>query len=309
MSAKLDELERLQRLAPVLRKRHAMLNAIREFFTEHDFLEVGTPVRIPAPALEDYIDAEPCGDRFLRTSPELHMKRLLAAGYPRIFQLGPCFRRGESGRRHLPEFAMLEWYRLEADYRDILADTKMLTTHVAQAVVGDTRCAFAGGDVDLAGTWDEISLDQAFASFAGRQLDEAVAAGEFEQVLVESVEPHLGTQRPAVLMDYPSECGGLARCKPDNPARVERWELYVNGLELVNACGELVDVKEQRRRFEACAARRRALGREVYPRDEAFLAALADGVPPCAGAAMGLDRLLMTLSASDDIGDVVAFRD
>jgi len=268
---------------------------------------VHTPLRIAAPALEDYIDAEPSGDRFLRTSPELHMKRLLAAGYERIFQLGPCFRRGERGRVHLPEFAMLEWYRLNADYRDVLNETVALVRHAFAVAAGRPVCRWRGCEVDVSEPWEEITVEDAFGRYAGRNVDDAVDSGEFEQVLVEKIEPQLGQGRPTVLLDYPVACSGLSRRKPDNPERVERWELYIAGLELANACSELVDCEEQRQRFEACAALREIEGREVYAPDQAFMAALREGMPPAAGVALGVDRLIMAISGADPIADAVAF--
>lgn len=311
MSTSADS-DRLRRLEPVLRQRQLLLQAIRRFFSDRGFLDVETPVRISAPALEANIDAEPAGGWWLRTSPELPMKRLLAAGYTRLFQMGPCFRRGERGSRHQPEFCMLEWYRAGADYRDILADTRELLLGAARQVNGHTRIAYRDAAFDLAQPWEELTVDAAFRRYAGRGVDAVLAAGdgEFERVLVEQLEPHLGRERPTVLMDYPLELAALARrCRnaAGGPERAERWELYIGGLELANAFSELTDAAEQRRRFEACAAERRAQGRDVYPLDEEFLQALEAGMPPSGGIALGVDRLLMVLTGSESIRDVVAF--
>ena len=307
MSAKPDDQTRLRELLPVLVHRQSLLGAIRGFFLSRGYLEVQTPVRIPAPALEDYIDAEPAGEQFLRTSPELHMKRLLAAGCTRLFQLGPCFRRGEEGRRHLPEFTMLEWYRAPADYRDILADTVGLLCCAAAAVVGGTRLLYGGSEVDVEAPWEELTVDEAFSRHTRTTATQAVEAGEFERLLADSVEPHLGHGRPTVLFDYPLSLGGLARRKAGDPPRAERWELYVAGLELANAYSELTDAEEQRRRFAATAELRRRQGRPVYPMDQRFLDALDSGLPPCGGIALGVDRLLMVLCGAESLSDVVAF--
>jgi len=301
------ETERLRHLRPVLELRARLFAVCRAFFAERDFLAVETPVRLPAPALEDYIEAEPAGEQWLRTSPELHMKRLLAAGYERIYQIGPCFRQGERGRRHLPEFTMLEWYRLHADHETILADTVALLRQALQATLGKTVCHFRGQDIDFGGDWERLSVAEAFARHAGRDLDAAIAAGEFEQVLVEQVEPRLGQGRPTVLDEYPLACSGLSRPIPGRPDRVERWELYVAGLELGNACSELTDPDEQAARFAACAALRQRENRPVYPLDEAFMAALRQGMPPAAGIAVGLDRLVLMLADRDDLADTVPF--
>lgn len=284
-----------------------MLRSIREFFDQGGFLEVETPVRLTVPALEDHIEAESSGDRWLRTSPELHMKRLLAAGYSRIYQIGPCFRQGEFGRRHRPEFTMLEWYRADADGRDILADTIGLVRLAAQATIGSGKIRFQGREVEVLGDWEELSVAEAFRRYAGVDLRQAMATGRYEEILCTQVEPTLGWGRPTVLCDYPAEMAALARRKPSDPTVAERWELYVGGLELANAYTELTDAAEQRLRFQACAELRRREGRPVYPLDEPFLAALEQGLPPCGGIALGIDRLAMVLADTEEIADVVAF--
>jgi len=279
----------------------------RQFFTDRGFLEVETPVRLPAPALEDYIDAEPAGACYLRTSPELHMKRLLAAGYDRLFQIGPCFRRGELGRRHLPEFDLLEWYRAPGDYRDILSDTRELFVAWLDGLDLAPVVRVGAATVNLLAPWEELGVDEAFARYAQTSVDRAVAAGEFERLLAERVEPNLGQARPTVLLDYPVAFGGLARTRPDRPERAERWELYVAGVELANAYSELTDAAEQRRRFLECQELRRRQGRDVYPLDEPFLLALAHGMPPAGGIALGIDRTLMLFCGLNSVHDVVAF--
>lgn len=298
--------EELKAKREVMKIRARASRATREYFDNLGFLEVFTPVRIPAPALEDYIDAEPSGTHWLRTSPELHMKRLLAAENPRIYQLGPCFRMGENGSRHLPEFQMLEWYRRQDHWRTVLQDTQGLLRHVAKAVLGTESCHFRGETIDFAVPWEEITVDEAFSKWAGCSLDEAIAKGEFEQLLCERVEPHLGRQgRPTVLTEYPLACSGLSQPIPGRPDRVERWEVYLAGLELGNACSELVDPDEQLRRFQATAQLRAADGREVYPLDEPFMEAIRSGIPPSAGVAIGFDRLVMVLAGLDDIHQAV----
>ncbi len=303
----LPERQRLLDLQPLLLQRQHMLAAVREFFDTRGFLAVSTPLRIPTPALEDYIDAEQSGDCFLRTSPELHMKRLLAAGYAKLYQVGPCFREGERGRLHLPEFAMLEWYRLNADYRTVLTDTTQLVRHVAEAVIDQLEIVFRGTPIDLRADWEELTVARAFERYAQQDVHAAIRHGTFEQILVERVEPCLGMHTPTVLLDYPLACGGLAARKQDEPRLLERWELYIAGVELANACTELTDHDEQLKRFTDCAAARRARGQQVYPIDEPFMAALAEGMPPAAGVAVGLDRLLMLLTGAANIADLVPF--
>jgi lysyl-tRNA synthetase class 2 len=293
----------LERLAT----RSRVLRAVRDFFYAENFLEVETPVRIPAPALETHIDSPPSGRAWLRASPELHMKRLLAEGCERLFQLGPCFRAGECGRRHNPEFTLLEWYRTEADYTDILRDTEALLTHVFTAVTGASSFSYAGRTIDLSRPWHCVTVRDAFRRWAGWDPGAHWDADRFDADLVAKVEPALPQDRPCVLTDYPAPAAALARLKPHDSAVAERWEVYVGGLELANAYSELCDPAAQRARFLAAAEERRTLGREVYPLDEPFLAALERGLPPCGGIALGVDRLVMLACGASDIADVRPF--
>ena len=292
----------------MLRARSDILRAIRDFFRAGDFIEVETPVRLPAPALELHIDAEPAGDWYLRTSPELHIKRLLAGGAARVFEMGPCFRRGEYGARHHAEYTMLEWYRLEADDRVVFEDAKALLAAVVETVTGGFTFRYGGQTVDCrASAWEVVTVSDLFRAHAGWDPVRAYDADRFDLDLVAKVEPALPRDRPVVVRDYPVEAAALARCRAGDVPVAERWELYLGGMELANAFTELTDAVEQRRRFEACAVARRAAGRPVYPLDEAFLAALAGGLRPCAGVALGVDRLVMLLTGVTDIGAVRPF--
>ncbi|MFH1477899.1 MAG: EF-P lysine aminoacylase EpmA [Verrucomicrobiota bacterium] len=299
----------LSRFEPVLALRARILRAIRQFFDARGFLEVTTPVLIETPALELHIDAIPAGNAWLRTSPELHMKQLLTAGCKRIYQLGPCFRQGERGDKHNPEFTLLEWYRINADYRDILAETKALIAAVAEAALGRTWINFSQTRIELMPIWEVVTVAEVFRTFAGWNPVEHFDAERFDRDLVNKVEPNLPAACPVVLMDYPSAVAALARLKPEDPRVAERWELYIGGLEIANAFSELTDSAEQRARFEACAAERRALGRPVYPLDKNFLAALEAGLPPSTGIALGVDRLVMLLAGAASLDDVLPFRE
>lgn len=279
-----------------------MLLGIRQFFSDRNFIEVETPVRLKAPALETHIDAEPSGDYFLRTSPELHMKRLLAAGYERIFQIGPCFRKGERGDRHHPEYTMLEWYRTSADYSDILNETKNLVIELAGRVN-------YSGNINLAEEWEIIPVADAFTKWAGWNPVRDYNAERFDLDLVEKVEPALPRHKPVILIDYPVQAGAFARRKPGSPELAERWELYLGGLEIANAYSELIDAEEQVARFNISAADRAAMNKPVYPMDEAFIHAMKAGLPPCSGIALGVDRLLMVFTGASSLDDVIAFRE
>ena len=271
-----------------LSERARVLREIRAFFDARGFTEVETPVRIPAPAPEPHIDCPPSGDWFLRASPELQMKKLLAAGMERIYQIGPCFRAGEKGRRHNPEFTMLEWYRANADYSDIARDAEELVGEVLRL----------RGSAAL----PRVMVREAYLRWAGWDPVEAWDQDRFDFDMATKIEPNL-PKGPLFLMDYPAPAASLARLKADDPRVAERWELYVDGLELANAFTELTDPVEQRRRFEGARAERRALGEADYPLDEAFLDALAR-MPPSGGVALGVDRLVMLACGVHDIAEV-----
>lgn len=292
----------LAKKRPALEARARIMQTIRAFFVARDYLEVETPHRIPANAPESYIDAVPCGDWFLHTSPELCMKRLLAAGYPRLFQLCRCWRRGERGRRHLPEFTMLEWYRSQSDYHHLMTECEELL----QALVPGGMLHRQGEPFDLSPPWERLSVAEAFARYASLSLEQALARDRFDECLALEVEPRLGRVAPIFLIEYPTSLAPLARTKPGDPAVAERFELYIGGLELANAFSELTDVSEQRRRFALEEQVRRAAGKAPYPSPEPFLRELAS-MPPSAGIALGLDRLVMLLTDAAGIDDVVAF--
>jgi len=287
--------------------RSQTLQACREFFFAAGFMEVETPVRIPTPAPELHINAPASGAAWLRTSPELHMKRLLAAGCERIFQIGPCFREGERGNRHAPEFTMLEWYRTPADYADILRDCEELVRHVVRRVRGGNRMVQNDRQMDVAAPWLRLTVQEAFRQHAGWDPVTAFDAERFDRDMVAKIEPALPADRPCILTDYPAAAAALARLKPDDPAVAERWELYLGGLEIANAYSELTDAATQRMRFEQCNAQRRKLGQSAYPLDEQFLAALQQGLPPCGGIALGMDRLVMLLCGAQRIDEVRTF--
>jgi len=287
--------------------RSRVLRAVRDFFDERDFIEVETPVRIPAPAIETHIDAPPSGRAWLRASPELHMKRLLVEGCTRIYQIGPCFRAGECGSRHNPEFTLLEWYRTDADYTEILRDTEALLAHVFERVLGVTAFTYRGQAIDLARPWHCHTVSEAFRTWAGWDPAEAWDAERFDLDLVGKIEPALPQDKPCVITDYPAPAASLARLRADDPRVAERWEVYIGGLELANAYSELCDPAAQRARFLEAADERRALGKEVYPLDEPFLSALERGMPPCGGIALGIDRLVMLVCGATDIADVRPF--
>jgi len=299
---------RLAGLRRRLESRAVIAREIRGFFEGEGFLEVETPIRIPSPAPEEHVDPEPSGERFLAASPELQMKRLVASGaYPKIFQLSRCFRRGERGALHLPEFTMLEWYRTGAGIADLMSDCESLTSCVAAAVGEFPRSRRRGGPIDLTPPWERLEVSDAFAAFAGWRPGGTPDAERFTRDLVDRIEPSLPRERPVFLVGYPASMASLARLDPSNPERAERFELYAGGMEVANGFAELTDSMEQRARFDREAEVRRHRSAACPPLDEKFLAALGLDMPPCAGIALGVDRLVMLLTDAESIDEVVAF--
>jgi len=289
-----------------LQTRAVLVQALRCFFIDHGYLEVETPIRIPAPAPEAHIEPFASESWFLQTSPELCMKRLLAAGIPRIFQICKCFRKGERGGKHLPEFTMLEWYGAGEDYRDLMRQCEELFRHLALTFGRGGSILSGGREVSLAGEWERLTVADAFLRHAPFSMEEALSRDLFDEILVVHVEPHLGLGRPTFLCDYPAELGALARLKPEDPRFAERFELYVGGLELANGFSELTDPAEQRARFLAEQEAIRLLSRRPGPLPEPFLDDLS-AMPPAAGIALGVDRLVMLFAGADSIDQVVAF--
>ncbi len=289
-----------------LERRARIIDSVRAFFNTAGFLEIETPLRIPAPAPEAHIDAQESGDWFLHPSPELCMKRLLASGYERIFQICRCFRKGERGGRHVPEMTLLEWYAAGLDYRDLMLQCEALIGFVAGRLEIDRRLVYQGHTVDLTPPWDRLTVSEAFERFGGMTAEQALEQDCFDEIMGIAIEPQLGFARPLFLVDYPARCGALARLKPADPSVAERCELYIAGMELCNAFSELTDPLEQRARFAAENRARGAKGKIVYPAAEPFLKAL-EVMPSAAGNALGLDRLVMLFADAASIDEVVAF--
>ncbi len=289
-----------------LKLRDSIIRAIESFFFNLDFLRVETPVRIPAPAPESHIDSISCQGWFLQTSPELCMKRLVASGYSKIFQICKCFRKNERGERHISEFTMLEWYEAGIDYKKMMERCEDLISFVAQRTGYGEILSYQGKSINIKPPWDRISVKEAFDKFSDISLEKALENDKFDEIIAFYIEPNLGNDRPCFLYDYPARCGSLARLKPDNPYFAERFELYMGEMELCNAFTELTDPFEQRKRFEKELDFRKKAGKTIYPIDEKFLKAL-EKMPPASGNALGIDRLIMLFADASKIDDVVAF--
>jgi len=296
-----------------LRARARALANVRTFFDARGFIEVDTPQLVPSPGLDLHLDAAPAGGGYLITSPEYQMKRLLSAGVPRLFQIAHVFRQGEVGARHNPEFAMLEWYRAFADVEDVIHDTEQLVADLALSVSGSRNLHGEHGPIAAVPPFARMTVAHAFAEFARIPEDDFFRlahddADAFFRILVEQVEPQLArAPGPVFLVEYPIEHASLARAKPGDPRVCERFELYAGGIELCNGFGELTDAREQRRRLLEDQRARKACGKPVYPIDERFLSALSEGMPPSAGNALGLDRLLSLCLGEPEIARVMPF--
>ena len=313
----------------LLQARAVALAALRRFFAERDFLEVETPLLVPSPGLEIHLDAVTAGGGYLITSPEYQMKRLLAAGLERIFQVCKCFRAGEHGPHHASEFTMVEWYRGYDELDTIRADTEALVAAVVTAIAGAPIARVAGRAIDVTPPWPRMTVRDAMRTWAGVEVagDEPApalvarvrAAGievaddtawddAFFAAFLARVDPAIAAlDRPIVLEDWPAPLAALARRAPGDPTTALRFEAYVGGLELANAFGELTDPVEQRARFVEDQTTRAARGRAVYPIDDKLIAALAEGLPPSAGIALGFDRLVMLATGAAQIDDVLTF--
>ena len=313
---------------PALLERAALLRRMRDWFHGQGFVEVETPALQVSAGMEVHVAtfaaklSEPGGrSRALRlhTSPEIAMKKLLVAGEPRLFQFARVFRNGECSATHHPEFTLLEWYRAGAGWRDLIPDCEAL-----MALAGP-ELRWNGRRVATAAPFERLSVAAAFRDRLGLDVLAADRAGLaaacreeglepggadswedlFFRLFLNRIEPHLGLERPTVLHGWPARMAALSRIDADDPRTAERFEIYVGGLELANAFGELTDAAEQRRRFEAASRERRALYGDDLPIDEDFLSALEHGMPASAGIALGFDRLAMLAVGADRIEDVL----
>jgi lysyl-tRNA synthetase class 2 len=321
----------------VFRFRAAVLRAARLFFEENGFLEIEPPLLTSCPALDANIRSVraavsgPSGKFlpfFLHASPEHAMKKLLSAGAQRIFYVGKVFRDGEITALHNPEFTMAEWYRTGAGFEDIMRDTENLVRFIARKTGAPDPLPYGGRAIDWSASWKRVRVRECFMAKAGMDLEAcatraslSLAAKEagihtepdddwetvFFRVFLEKIEPGLGFPSPVFVTEYPARMGLMAKRKKDEPVWVERAELYMGGLELANGYTELTDPVEQRERFAEELRKKRAEGLSDYVMDEELLHALELGLPPCAGMALGLDRLVMLLLNKKRIQDVLLF--
>jgi lysyl-tRNA synthetase class 2 len=328
--------DRFAQRRPILQSRAAIVAGLRRWFAEAGFIEVDTPALQVSPGMEPHIMAlsaelaEPLGGSqrlYLHTSPEFAMKKLLVAGLEKLYQISHVWRDGERTALHHPEFTLLEWYRAGAGYEQLMQDCHRLmiaTADAAQASEwrrGDRRCdpralperltvadAFSHYcSIDLLATApDPLAPDRALLAEQAARIGAYVGATDswediFFRLMMERIEPFLGDEAPLILCDYPVSMAALSRPDPSDPRVAERFELYGCGVELANGFSELTDAAEQRRRFEADMDLKQKLYGKRYPIDEDFLAALAFGMPDCAGIALGVDRLVLLLTGAETL--------
>lgn len=305
-----------------LQKRAQILAHIRQFFAERQVLEVDTPTMASAGVTDVHLHnfttrfvGPGHGDGlalYLQTSPEFHMKRLLAAGYGAIYQLAKAYRNEEAGRLHNPEFTMLEWYRPGFDHLQLMDEMADLLQRVL-AVAAPSRMTYQQAFMDTLQVCPlTASLDELRSAGLGLGADDLLAIEDHRDTLLQllfavGVEPRIGQQVPCFVYDFPASQAALARINPQDPRVAERFEVYFKGIELANGFHELTDADEQRRRFEQDNQERAARGLKERPIDEYLLAALNHGLPQCAGVALGVDRLVMLALGAKSLEDVIAF--
>ncbi|MFK5913496.1 MAG: EF-P lysine aminoacylase EpmA [Woeseiaceae bacterium] len=306
-----------------LKTKARLLSKLRAFFADKDVLEVQTPVLSQAgnttPAIESFVIEQMSSlppRYFLNTSPEFSMKRLIAAGYGSIYQITPSFRYAEQGSKHNPEFTLLEWYRIGFDHHDLIKEVDELIRYVADGFISleatqsfsyqEAMQQFAGVNIHKA-TLAELSEAAEKAGVDVVGMEEASTDDWLDLLMSLVVEKNLPKNCPVFIYDYPANQAALAKIKKGSPDVAERFEIYINGIELANGFYELTDAKEQRQRFEKEQRQRKEAEIMNIPLDENFIAALEHGMPECAGVALGIDRLLMLLLGLENIDEVLTF--
>lgn len=320
--------------------REKVIEGIRAYFKNRQFHEVETPLLVSTPSTEPFLEVfeteliDDLGNRrkvYLPTSPEFAMKKMLASGSGSIFQITKSFRNGEGkSPKHSPEFTILEWYEVGGDYMSVVKDFEKLFRYIWQKLQRTDPCNYQGREYDLESPWEQISVKQAFEKYAGideeTMLDktklkkiaeqkgyEVTRATTWEevwnQIMANEIEPKLGQIKPTVLKDYPVSQAALAKKKIEDPLFAERAEVYLGGMELANIFSELTDWREQEARCKADLAERKKLGKKEYPLDREFIEALKSGMPETGGIAVGVDRLVMLMADTKEIGEVIFIGD
>ncbi len=305
-----------------LRLRAHLLRAVRDFFDARGFLEVETPILSADTVIDRHLDPFPVDSGglagvakrlWMQTSPEFAMKRMLAAGAPSIYQVGRVFRRGELGPLHNPEFTMVEWYEVGASVDDgmqrlsELSDALLGRGAAERITYADAFRRYAGVDPHAADSLELARVAETGGITIPASLSLDDRDGWLDLLLVEWVQPHLGQDRPAILYDYPASQAALARIRTGRPAVAERFELYVDGIELANGYHELLDPQVLRNRNRSTNERREADGKDRLPEESRLLAGMEAGLPPSVGVALGFDRVVMLAASAACLAEVIAF--
>ncbi|MEK7547362.1 MAG: EF-P lysine aminoacylase EpmA [Patescibacteria group bacterium] len=332
------------------KKRSLLTQKIRDFFAKNGFLEVETPIMTTMPGMEPHLNpfetkltlpsimtiqksvAKPNRPQsiplYLNTSPELQMKKLLGAGFGNIFNITKVFRNGEiGGPLHNPEFTMIEWYRTNAAYTDLMKDCENLILSLV-GKIPKNLLTYQSQTINLTPPWPRLSTNQLFQKYCKIDLNKNRTFKKFKKIaltrnfdtknckdwddiffkiFLNHIEPNLPKNKPIFIYDYPSTQAALARKKKSNPFFAERFELYIAGIELANAFSELINPNEQRKRLKEEQLLRKKLNKTVFDIDEEFLSGLGSIKKPCAGIAMGMDRLFMLLTNKKNIEEVLLF--
>lgn len=345
-----QELQNSPRLKKIYKERLLITKCVREFFWSRGFQEAETPLAMRLPGQEPYLNPVSVKlnnalnkgfDFYLRTSPEFSLKKLLATGFKKVFEIGKCFRNDEDfGGTHQPEFTMLEWYRAPGTFENIMDDTEELFKEVMKKISRE-NFEYRGIKIPVFVKWERVSLKELFRKYLAVNLDEYLeqknilqlakklgyTADENEEyeniffkIFLNEIEPKLGMEKPIFVYDYPAQMCSLSKLSSD-PRYAERFELYIGGLEIANAFGEQTDPGEQKRKLEIDRSLRKKLGKETWPVDEDFILALGvlkvqlDSSPPlprpsgdllgAAGIALGLDRMVILCTDARDINEVI----
>ncbi|MFA5127738.1 MAG: EF-P lysine aminoacylase EpmA [Patescibacteria group bacterium] len=331
-----SDLKNNPRLKKYYDTRINITKLIREFFWSQNFLEAETPIAARLPGQEPYLNPipvdfhEPNGaaaKMYLQTSPEFALKKLLAAGYEKIFQIFKCFRDYEQfGGNHNTEFTMIEWYRAPGTLENIMDDTENLFKYVAEKLKIFV-VEYKDKKVNITGEWERMTMREVWKIYAGVELNDyltnekmaelvherglvADANDEYEdlfyKIFLNEIETNLGMEKPIMIYDYPEQMCSLSRLSKNDPRYAERFELYIGGLELANAFGELTDAVDQKKRLEADKLKREQLGKETWPVDPDFINAIKElDNAPAAGTALGIDRMAMLFTGANDINEVI----
>lgn len=329
------DLKNNPRLKNIYETRLQIIKLVRDFFWSAGFAEAETSIAVKHPGQEPYLNSapvllhDPFGKEykfFLQTSPELAMKKLLASGFEKIFQICKCFRDFEQfGGNHNPEFTMLEWYRAPGTIENIMDDTEHLFKYVAK-MLEVCHVNYKNITVDVSGAWERLSMREIWKKYLGVELNDYLSSEKiaklaqergltaganepyedlFYKIFLNEIELKLGAEKPIIIYDYPAQMCSLSQLSKNDSRYAERFELYIGGLELANAFGELTDADEQKKRLEDDKEKRSNMGKTTWPVDADFISALKSGIPNAGGIALGIDRMVMLFTGAKDINEVI----